>query len=100
MIGLALPAAARRRAAHTPALFPRCSMVTGTGAVTFTLTNSVIEAGDRIVVNHRSGGTFGAYVCDARAAAGSATVMLRNVTAGSLSEAVVLGFAVVKAVTA
>lgn len=37
MIGLALPAAARRRAVHTPALFPRCAMVTGTGAVTFTL---------------------------------------------------------------
>jgi len=32
----ALPVAAKRRAAHTPALFPRCSMVTGTAAVTFT----------------------------------------------------------------
>ena len=69
-------------------------------AVTFTLTNSAIAAGDRIVINHAAGGTFGAYACDARSAAGSATVMLRNLTAGSLSEAVVLGFAVIKGATA
>lgn len=69
-------------------------------AVTFTLTNSRIAAGDRIVINHVSGGTFGAYACDARAAAGSAEIMLRNLTAGSLSEAVVLGFAVIKGATA
>lgn len=37
MVWIALPAAARRRAANTPALFPGCSMVMGTGAVTFTL---------------------------------------------------------------
>jgi hypothetical protein len=69
-------------------------------AVTFTLTNSQIAAGDRIIVNHASGGTFGAYIADARAAAGSATVMLRNLTAGALAEAVVLGFTVIKGVTA
>jgi hypothetical protein len=69
-------------------------------AVTFTLTNSAVAAGDRVIINHVSGGTFGAYVADARAAAGSATVMLRNLTAGALGEAVVLGFAIVKAATA
>lgn len=69
-------------------------------AVTFTLTNSTIAASDRIIVNHVAGGTFGAYSCDARAASGSATVMLRNLTAGPLSEAVVLGFGVIKAATA
>lgn len=69
-------------------------------AVTFVLTNSQIAAGDRIIVNHMSGGTFGAYIADARSAAGSATFMLRNLTAGSLSEAVVLGFTVIKSVTA
>lgn len=68
-------------------------------AVTFTLTNSTIAAGDLIVINHVAGGTFGAYTCDARAAAGSAEIMLRNLTAGSLSEAVVLGFAVIKGAT-
>lgn len=69
-------------------------------AVTFVLTNSTIAAGDRIIVNHMSGGTFGAYIADARSAAGSATVMIRNLTAGSLSEAVVLGFTVIKSVNA
>lgn len=68
-------------------------------AVTFVFTNTAIAVGDRIVLNHKSGGTFGAYLLDARAAAGSATVMVRNVTAGSLTEAIVVGFAVVKAVT-
>jgi hypothetical protein len=65
-------------------------------AVTFTLNNDKIEADDYIGVSHLSGGNFGDYACDARAAAGSATVMLRNLTAGSLSDAVVLKFAVVK----
>lgn len=37
VLALTLPAAAaRRRASHTPVLYPQCSMVTGTGAVTFT----------------------------------------------------------------
>jgi hypothetical protein len=65
-------------------------------AVTFTLNNNKIEANDYIGVSHLSGGNFGDYACDARAAAGSATVMLRNLTAGSLSDAVVLKFIVVK----
>ena len=69
-------------------------------AVSFTLTNSAIAAGDRSIANHVSGGTFGAYMIDARSAAGSATVVVRNLTAGSLSEAVVIGFAVIKGVTA
>lgn len=69
-------------------------------AVTFTLTNSAIDAGDIIVLNHVSGGTAGSYVLNAQAASGSATINVRNVTAGSLSEAIVIGFAVVKAVTA
>jgi hypothetical protein len=69
-------------------------------AVTFTLTNSAIAAGDRIVINHAAAGTFGAYHLDARAAAGSATVVVRNLTAGSLSEAIVIGFAVFKSANA
>jgi hypothetical protein len=69
-------------------------------AVTFTLTNGAIAAGDRIVINHAAAGTFGAYHLDARAAAGSATVVVRNLTAGSLSEAIVIGFAVFKSANA
>lgn len=68
-------------------------------AVSFTLTNSQIAATDLIVINHVSGGTTGSYMFGARAAAGSATITVRNVTAGNLSEAVVLAFAVIKATT-
>lgn len=68
--------------------------------VSFTLTNSTIAAGDVIILNHAATGTFGAYALNARCAAGSATIDVRNNTAGSLSEAIVLRFAVIKAVTA
>jgi hypothetical protein len=68
--------------------------------VSFTLTNSTIAATDLLVLNHVSGGTAGSYLLNAQAAAGSASVNVRNITAGSLGEAIVIGFAVVKAVTA
>jgi hypothetical protein len=68
--------------------------------VSFTLTNSTIAATDLLVLNHVSGGTAGAYLLNAQAAAGSASINVRNITAGSLSEAIVIGFAVIKAVTA
>jgi len=68
--------------------------------VSFTLTNTVIEAGDILVMNHLSGGTAGAYTLNAQCAAGSAAINVRNVTAGSLAEAIVIRFAVIKAVSA
>lgn len=68
--------------------------------VTFTLTNSTIAATDLLVLNHVSAGTAGAYTLNAQAAAGSASINVRNVTAGALAEAIVIGYAVVKAVTA
>lgn len=64
--------------------------------VSFVLTNTTIGANDLLVLNHVSGGTFGAYTLNARAASGSATIDVRNVTAGILSEAIVIGFAVIK----
>jgi hypothetical protein len=73
--------------------------LTANTAVSFTLTNSQITATDLIIINHVSGGTTGAYMFGARAAAGSATITVRNVTSGALSEAVVIAFAVVKATT-
>jgi hypothetical protein len=75
------------------------SLATAT-TVTFTLTNSTIAATDLLVLNHVSGGTAGAYLLNAQAAAGSASINVRNVTAGALAEAIVIGFAVIKAVTA
>lgn len=64
--------------------------------VSFVLTDSAIGVGDVLVLNHVSGGTPGSYVLNARAAAGSATIDVTNVSAGSLSEAIVIGFAVIK----
>jgi hypothetical protein len=68
--------------------------------VSFTLTNSTIEAGDILVMNHISGGTAGSYTLNAQSAAGSASINVRNVTAGALAEAIVIRFAVIKAVSA
>ena len=69
-------------------------------SVAFTLTNSTIAATDVVNVTIRSGATSGAYVITVQAtAAGSCSIMVRNVSAGSLSEALVLNFAVLKAVT-
>ena len=70
--------------------------------VAFTLTNSAIAATDVVTVSVKSGGTAGAYLVSAGAvAAGSCSITLFNCqTAGNLSEAVVLSFAVIKAVAA
>jgi hypothetical protein len=67
--------------------------------VSFTLTNTVIELGDILIMNHISGGTAGSYLLNAQSAAGSASINVRNVSLGSLSEAIVIAFAVIKAVT-
>jgi hypothetical protein len=68
--------------------------------VTFVLTNSLISATDIIVLQHTSVGTNGAYNLNAFPAAGSATIAVRNTTAGNLGEAIVLSFAVIESVTA
>lgn len=85
----------------------RCGQITMHNAtlnadttVSFTLTNSTIAATDLLVLNHVSDGTAGSYVLNAQCAAGSASINVRNITAGNLSEAIVIGFAVVKAATA
>ena len=75
------------------------SLAAGT-IVSFVLTNTLINANDLLILNHLSGGTPGSYTLNARPAAGSVTIDVRNNTAGALAEAIVIGFAVVKAVTA
>jgi hypothetical protein len=67
--------------------------------VTFTLTNSLLSAKDVIIVNVASANaTAGAYNCWVSSMlAGSATITLRNITTGSLSEAVVINFAIIHA---
>lgn len=65
--------------------------------VAFTLTNSTISAKDVIVVNVAGGAasseTYNCWVSGH--SAGSCTFVLRNISGGSLSEAVVLNFAVI-----
>lgn len=69
-------------------------------AVAFTFTNSTIAATDTVVVAIASGATSGAYVVTVEAvAAGSCKIQLRNNSVGSLSEAVVLNYTVVKGVS-
>jgi hypothetical protein len=68
--------------------------------VSFTLTNSTIGAKDTMVVCISSGATTGAYlVYVSNLTAGSATISLRNFTAGTLGEAVVVNFAIIHAGT-
>jgi hypothetical protein len=67
----------------------------GTTAL-FTLTNSTISANDVVIVNLGSAGTSGAYwPYVANVAAGTAVIGLYNNTAGSLSEAPVINFAII-----
>lgn len=69
-------------------------------SVSFTLTNSTIAATDTVRVNIQSGASADSYAVDVTAvAAGSCRIQVRNFTAGNLSEALVLNFAVLKGVS-
>ena len=68
----------------------------GNTAVSFTLTNSLISTKDIILTNVSGGGTAAAYtVYVSSMTAGSAVITLRNFTAGSLSEAVIINYAII-----
>ena len=72
----------------------------GNTAVSFTLTNNLVSANDTIIVNISGGGTAAAYTTYISSmAAGSAVVTLRNLTAGSLSEAVIINFSILHCLT-
>jgi hypothetical protein len=63
--------------------------------VTFTFNNNLISANDVIVLNV-NGGTTAAYnVYTSVLGSGSASITLRNITAGPLAEAVVLNYALI-----
>lgn len=69
--------------------------------VSFVLTNSFIAATDLLVLNHVTTGTFAAYGLNAHGmAAGSCTIDIRNNTAGNLTEAIVIRFAIIKGANA
>jgi hypothetical protein len=65
--------------------------------VSFTLTNSHIGAADIPVVAIASGGTADSYIVSVGAvAAGSCVIQVSNCSAGSLGEALVLNFGIIK----
>ena len=65
--------------------------------VTFQVNNDKVAATDVIVVNHGSAGTAGAYwLVVSAVAAGSFKVTVGNLSGGSLSQAIVLNYAVIK----
>ena len=62
--------------------------------------NNKIAATDVVIINHKSGGTVGAYTFNVSCGAGTATLYIRNnQTSGTLSEGLVLSFVVIKGVT-
>jgi hypothetical protein len=68
----------------------------GNAAASFTLNNSTISANDAIIVNVSGGATAAAYTTYISSlATGSAVVTLRNLTGGSLGEAVIINFAII-----
>jgi len=67
--------------------------------VTFTLNNNLISANDILILNVSGGATSGAYNCWVSGlGAGTASITVRNISAGSLSEAVVVNFALIHCV--
>ena len=76
------------------------SLAGNTTVVTFVCTNSASAHGDVVVVNHVGGGTMGDYMTSAHCEAGHIDFHLTNVTHATLSDAVVLQYAIIKAVVA
>jgi hypothetical protein len=69
--------------------------------VSFTFLNSTIATTDVVVISCASGSAASAYRAGiSQTTSGAATVTVTNFSGGSLSEALVLNFAVIKAVTA
>ena len=63
--------------------------------VSFTLTNTILQANDVLFLSHAGTGTAGAYLLNAQVVGGSASINVRNVTLGSLSEAIVIQFIII-----
>ena len=72
------------------------SLATATNA-TFTLNNSLISANDTVILTISGGqATAGSYNVFANSlSAGSVSITLRNISGGTLSEAIVINFALI-----
>lgn len=71
-------------------------------SISFTFNNTAIADGDTVIVLHNSVGSLGLYGITATPSEGSALVTVRNLRQGlgSLAEAIVLRFVVIKTVVA
>jgi hypothetical protein len=68
----------------------------GTTNVTFTLNNSTISTKDVVILSVASGATTGSYNCWVSGkGTGTCSITVRNITGGSLSEAIVINFAII-----
>ena len=68
----------------------------GATNVTFTLNNSLISVNDIVILNIAADATAGSYNCWVSGlSVGSVSITVRNISGGSLSEAVVLNFALI-----
>lgn len=75
----------------------QATALTAATTVQFTLNNTTIGARDVLILNIVGGVATGAsYNLDATCTTGSAVISVRNITAGSLSEAIVLRYVVIK----
>jgi hypothetical protein len=67
--------------------------------VTFTFNNSLISSNDILILNVSGNATVGAYNLWVNSmSAGTASITLRNTTAGALAEAVIINYALIHCV--
>ena len=65
--------------------------------ISFVVTNTNVAATDVIIANHGSAGTMGAYVVQAsNIGSGTFEISVKNVSGGTLGEAIVINFVVIK----
>lgn len=68
--------------------------------VSFTVTNTLVDSTDTIIAHHASAGTAGAYQVSVNNVTTDAfNITVRNVSGGSLSEAIVIRFTLIKSVS-
>lgn len=79
---------------HTGQITLNAASLAANTTVSFVLTNSKLLVGDQLLLSHDATGSFASYNLNARrcTVAGVMTIDIRNITAGALAEAIVLGF--------
>lgn len=67
--------------------------------VAITVNNTSVKTGDVVIVNHTSAGTIGAYMLTPNTIVDGTSfkINITNITAGTLTEAPVISFAIVRA---